>query len=68
MDNINEMDTDTILEDADMEGDSSSDNESGAENVEKGVYLPGKPLGCDNPCIAFIFNLNLNLFWFCRRG
>lgn len=45
MDNISEMDTDTILEDADMEGDSSSDDDSGAENVEKGVYLPGKPLG-----------------------
>lgn len=44
MDSISEMDTETILEDADMEGDSSSD-ESGGENVEKGVYLPGKPLG-----------------------
>lgn len=48
MDNISEMDQDTILEDADMEGDSSSsDDEGGEENVEKGVYLPGKPLGCD---------------------
>lgn len=45
MDSISEMDTETILEDADMEGDSSSDDESGGENVEKGVYLPGKPLG-----------------------
>lgn len=45
MDNNIEMDTDTILEDADMEGDSSSDDEGAEENVEKGVYLPGKPLG-----------------------
>lgn len=45
MDSINEMDTEAIIEDADMEGDSSSDDESGSENVEKGVYLPGKPLG-----------------------
>lgn len=45
MDSVAEMDTDTILEDADMEGDSSSDDESGDKNVEKGVYLPGKPLG-----------------------
>lgn len=61
------MDTETILEDADMEGDSSSDDESGEENVEKGVYLPGKPLGCDS-IYSFCFCLfHTNLFWLCRR-
>lgn len=45
MDNNIEMDTDTILEDADMEGDSSSDDDGAEENVKQGVYLPGKPLG-----------------------
>lgn len=56
MDHNIEMDTDTILEDADMEGDSSSEDEGGEENVEKAVYLPGKPLGCER---------NIILFWFC---
>ncbi|KAG4071904.1 hypothetical protein HA402_006065 [Bradysia odoriphaga] len=46
------MDTDTILEDADMEGDSSSEDEGGEENVEKAVYLPGKPLGEDEELIC----------------
>lgn len=55
MDNITEMDTEVILEDADMEGDSSSDEESGAENVEKDVYLPGKPLGCDSQFHLFLY-------------
>lgn len=55
MDNITEMDTETILEDADMEGDSSSDDDGGTDNVEKDVYLPGKPLGCDSICFCFFF-------------
>ncbi|XP_037033072.1 glutamate-rich WD repeat-containing protein 1 [Bradysia coprophila] len=52
MDSNIEMDTDTILEDADMEGDSSSEDEGGEENVEKGVYLPGKPLEEDEELIC----------------
>lgn len=67
MDNLNEMDTETILEDADMEGDSSSDDENGTENVEKGVYLPGKPLGCDLFCIIFRKQFNIYVFFSLRR-
>lgn len=45
MDNDNEMDTEPTLEDAGMDDDSSGSDEDGEENVEQGVYLPGKPLG-----------------------
>jgi len=52
MDSISEMEVEPTLEDADMESDSSSDSENGSENVQKGVYLPGKPLAEDEELIC----------------